>query len=608
MGRLPLLVMLAALLGASPVGAQSGNNALVVVNETLPESVRIGESYAQARSVPSAQILRIQTDAAADEVSRKTFEDEIQVPIATWLRKHSAQDRILYVVLTKGIPLRVKGTAGRNGTMASVDSELTLLYRRMAGTDVSLVGPVPNPYFAGDRPAPPRPFDRENFDIYLVTRLDGFTTNDVLGLIDRGAKPSRTGRILLDRKAGYTEAGGDSWLQSAADWLTAHGFGDRTVLEATSRTLTGESDVLGYFSWGSSDPAVTSRHLGLMFVPGAIAASFVSTDARTFKEPPADWNIASWNDRAKFFAGSPQSLSGDLIRDGVTGVAGNVAEPYLDGTVRPDVLFPSYVSGLALGESFYAAMPFLSWQTIVVGDPLCAPFDRKPVQASSIDRGIDAATELPAFFSTRRLQALEAAGVVGDAARLVVRAEARRYTDDREGARKALEEATAIDPRLASAHLQLAEMYEAAKDHDKAVERYRKALDIVPTDVAALNNLAFCLAVHKRQPEQAIGLAERAYTLSRSPLVADTLGWVQHLLGRDREASQLLSQAVAGEPRNAELRLHAAVVYAAVGMLDAAARELAEAVKLQPSLEASEDAMALRAKLKTRTAACPFSP
>lgn len=598
MGRLPLLVMLAALLGASPVGAQSGNNALVVVNETLPESVRIGESYAQARSVPSAQILRIQTDAAADEVSRKTFEDEIQVPIATWLRKHSAQDRILYVVLTKGIPLRVKGTAGRNGTMASVDSELTLLYRRMAGTDVSLVGPVPNPYFAGDRPAPPRPFDRENFDIYLVTRLDGFTTNDVLGLIDRGAKPSRTGRILLDRKAGYTEAGGDSWLQSAADWLTAHGFGDRTVLEATSRTLTGESDVLGYFSWGSSDPAVTSRHLGLSFVPGAIAASFLSTDARTFKEPPKDWNIGSWNDRSKLHAGSPQSLCGDLIRDGVTGVAGSVAEPYLDGTIRPDVLFPSYVSGLNLAESFYAAAPYLSWQTVVVGDPLCAPFERKSPQASSIDRGIDPGTELPGFFSARRLQALETSGVVGDAARLLLRAEARRYRDDTVGAREALTEATAVNPRLATAHLQLAQMYEDADDHDRAVDRYRKAIEITPSDAVALNNLAFCLAAHKRQPDQAIGYAEHAYALVPSPLVADTLGWVQHLLGRDREASQLISQAVAGEPGNAEVHLHAAVIYAAVGMLDAATRELAEAVRIRPSLETNEVAVALRGRLK----------
>ena len=42
-------------------------------------------------------------------------------------------------------------------------------------------------------------------------------------------------------------------------------------------------------------------------------------------------------------AGSAHALVGDLIRDGVTGVAGHVAEPYLQSVVRPDLLFAAYV-------------------------------------------------------------------------------------------------------------------------------------------------------------------------------------------------------------------------------------------------------------------------
>jgi len=63
-------------------------------------------------------------------------------------------------------------------------------------------------------------------------------------------------------------------------------------------------------------------------------------------------------------------VAGDLIREGVTGISAHVAEPYLDATVRPEVLFPAYVQGLNLAESFYLGIPFLSWQTVVVGDPL----------------------------------------------------------------------------------------------------------------------------------------------------------------------------------------------------------------------------------------------
>ena len=75
-----------------------------------------------------------------------------------------------------------------------------------------------------------------------------------------------------------------------------------------------------------------------------------------------------------------------------------MAEPYLDATIRPNILFPAYVSGFNLAESFYLAMPFLSWQTVVIGDPLCAPFARKALQPSDIDRGLDPTTEMPVHF------------------------------------------------------------------------------------------------------------------------------------------------------------------------------------------------------------------
>src|SRR3989454_11878977 len=73
---------------------------------------------------------------------------------------------------------------------------------------------------------------------------------------------------------------------------------------------------------------------------------------------------------------------GDLIAGGVTGVVGFVYEPFLDGTARPEVLFPAYRAGFTLAESFYMALPHLSWQAVVIGDPLTAPFrpvaDRPP--------------------------------------------------------------------------------------------------------------------------------------------------------------------------------------------------------------------------------------
>jgi hypothetical protein len=87
--------------------------------------------------------------------------------IARWLQQQAAQDRILYIVLTKGIPLRIKGTTGRDGSGASVDSELTMLYRRLTGADAPPGGRLANPYSWRTETARANAFSHQAFDIYL---------------------------------------------------------------------------------------------------------------------------------------------------------------------------------------------------------------------------------------------------------------------------------------------------------------------------------------------------------------------------------------------------------------------------------------------------------
>ena len=589
----------ATLLSTAPARAQAPENVLLVVNDSNPDSVRIGEYYAKKRAVARDDVVHLKLEAK-DEISRADFNSLVQAPIVKALAQRNAWDRILYIVLTKGVPLRVAGTSGRGGTVASVDSELSLLYRQATGATTPLVGQVSNPYFLGDAPVgQAKAFTHADHDIFLVTRLDGFTVQDVLGLIDRGSAPVAAGRFLLDEKASWQDKGNE-WLQGAAERLKAGGFGDRVTLETSSRVLADETDVIGYYSWGSNDPAITRRHFGLKFLPGALAATFVSTDARTFTEPPATWKIGSWNDRNSFYAGSPQSLAGDLVREGATGTAGHVAEPYLDGTVRPDILFPAYAAGFDLAEAFYLATPYLSWQTVIVGDPLCTPFPRKQALArGDIDRGVDKETGLPALFSRRAMRV--AAETMSDTAlaTLKVKAESAVRRDDRAGAREAYEQLTARDPKNVEAQIALASLYETAGEYDKAIERYRAALAVQPANAIALNNLAYSLAVRRNQARDALPLAERAYAASGgNPSVMDTLGWIYHLTGDDAKAAPLLAQAARLLPSNGEVRLHLAVVYGAGGMVAQAISELAKAIELDPALEKHAEAVALRARLK----------
>ena len=164
-------------------------------------SATIAAHYARARGVPQDNRVHITIDPK-DEVTRADYERLIEAPIAQWIARNAAQDRILYIVLTKGVPLRIARHRGprrhHRQRRFGADAALSQDDRRA----VPAAGTMANPYFLGDTPvAQAKPFSHQAYDIYLVTRLDGFTESDVLGLIDRGAAPSREGTIVLDGKA-----------------------------------------------------------------------------------------------------------------------------------------------------------------------------------------------------------------------------------------------------------------------------------------------------------------------------------------------------------------------------------------------------------------------
>jgi uncharacterized protein (TIGR03790 family) len=583
-----------ALASATPAAAQTADNVLLVINEASHDSIRIAEYYIARRGVRPDHVVRLKAPIT-DGITRPDYEKAIELPIAKAITSRNLHDRVLYVVLTKGMPLRIVGTGGLGGTVSSVDSELALLYRRLLGITVAPAGRVPNPYYLGNRPvSDARPFSREMADIYLVTRLDGFTASDVIKMIDRGMSPARDGRIVLDQKGVPGDRGGDVWLREAADRLSTMGVGDRVLIESTRARAQTTDPVIGYFSWGSNDASIRDRRAGLTFANGAIAGLYVSVDGRTFREPPA-----SWTPTGPPSAFGDQTLAGDLLREGLSGMVAHVSEPLLDGIVRPQILFPAYVSGLNLAESFYLSMPFLSWQQVVIGDPLVTAFPRKGLAAAEMDPGIDPAIDLPRLFAERRLELLKPAGMKTEALRLTLKADGLRARDAPEAEIDAvLTEATKIEPRLASAQFHLAQEHESRGEHDRAIDRYQAIIAADPNNTAALNNLAFQLAEHRKSPKEALPLAQRAYRVSgHVPAIADTLAWIHHLLGDNQSALPLIERAVVGASANAEIRFHAAVIHDALGNRGKATQELQAALKNDPSLASRQDVQALRTRL-----------
>ncbi|MGA3190344.1 MAG: TIGR03790 family protein [Bryobacteraceae bacterium] len=362
--KIVFILALLASLATSEVAQGDSHRVLVVINDNSSLSKTIGDYYARRRSIPQPNLCHIRA-SENETIPRDLYNREIAAPIAAFLRRGGFVDQVLYIVTTMGVPLRIEGAANLDGDQASVDSELTLLYSDMKrATPHALKGFVPNPFF-GKKDAV---FQHPQFPIYLVTRLAAYDFDGVKAMIDRSLLAVNKGKFIIDEKdSGGT--GGDEWLHSAAIFLPQ----DRVVLDQTTTVLYDQTDVIGYASWGSNDPHRHRRFLGFHWLPGAIATEFVSTNGRTFKKPPDSWTPGmDWSVPSGFFANSPQSMTADYILEGATGASGHVFEPYLGLTPRPDLLLPAYYKGRNLAESYYLAIRGLSWQNIVIGDPLCS--------------------------------------------------------------------------------------------------------------------------------------------------------------------------------------------------------------------------------------------
>lgn len=354
--RLPAAgrVLAAGLTLAAATWATGPERVLLVTNRNSAASGEIATYYAAKRKIPPRQVCVIAAPEG-EQIARAEYERLVEAPVRQCLAGRGLSEQIFYLVTTLGVPLHIQGSIGREGTASSVDSELTLLYARMKGQTVSVPGPQRNPMFRQTD----APFSHRAYPIYLVMRLAAYDVAGVKAMIDRGLAARNRGMVYLDMQEGSDEAG-ESWLRDAHILLP----GGRSELEQTKEVWYGKRNAIGHASWGSNDKQRKQRRLGFQWLPGAIATEFVSTNGRTFQRPPGDWRFG------REFGGSKQSLTADLIADGATGAAGHTEEPMLGYTPHPELMFPAYLAGRNLAESFYASIAALGWMNIMVGDPL----------------------------------------------------------------------------------------------------------------------------------------------------------------------------------------------------------------------------------------------
>jgi uncharacterized protein (TIGR03790 family) len=322
-----------------------GRRVAVIINTQSPASREIGDYYITKRGIPSSNVLRLPLPDS-EEMAFDDFQRRLQAPIRSLLETRKEID---FVVMTKGVPMRVDDFNGK-----STDSIIAAMYLPV-NEDVRTGPHIRNP-FAGSQTR----FSRVKFNMVLVTRLDAYSVEQAKRLVDNSlaARP-KIGWFLMDEAAnrrgpGYVEL--QKTFRVAEKALKGKNMVPK--VEDTPGFWAPDEPLMGYVSWGSNDDGFDlAAYRKLNFHPGAIAETFVSTSGRTFNRTSGG-----------------QSLIADLIERGVTGVKGYVSEPYVFALAQPQVLFDRYTGGFTLAETFYAASGVLRWKDIVIGDPLCAPY------------------------------------------------------------------------------------------------------------------------------------------------------------------------------------------------------------------------------------------
>ncbi len=223
-------------------------------------------------------------------------------------------------------------------------------------------------------------------DMYLVCRIDGTTLADATASIERARN------LRINRKAvicffdEYNVNGGANDLDDdfifandpllagndyeearaallAAGWMVRYDGGFDFV-DCTEETRS----IIGFASYGENhdinnqgeNPPGAATYIDCYaFPPGAMFNTLESDNGRALNGLGSQFNL--------------EQLA-DFITAGGTFAVGNVFEPFTLTVADNEFLFVNLlVNGLTWGEAAYTSLPGLSWQQIVVGDPLAKP-------------------------------------------------------------------------------------------------------------------------------------------------------------------------------------------------------------------------------------------
>ncbi len=385
--------------------ADEAGSVLVLYSRQSVESKEVADYYVSKRNIPTNQVIGLDVPLG-DNISRPDYERLFQEELIRQLRdrglmvfatdispsKPGRPGRVLYralyskvryIAICWGLPYRIYHDpnydpnhleevfkmlpAHLQRNEGSVDGELALL--PLAGRTTAW-GPVRNPMYTTTNLSVIHPTN----GVFAVTRIDAPTSKMAKALIDKSLAAERdglNGRAYVDMR-GLTAGSyvtGDLWLTNVATVARRHGY--ETVVDISPDTMSVAqpfAQVAVYAGWYAAGIDGPFKLPVVEFMPGAIAYHLHSFSAFALRSQEANW-------------------VGPLITKGATVTLGCIEEPYLELTPNIGLFVERLADQRAnVGEAAMACQPVLSWQTVVIGDPLYRPFGRTFAELESDHR------------------------------------------------------------------------------------------------------------------------------------------------------------------------------------------------------------------------------
>lgn len=408
---LVLTSLVTTLLPAQTTTPSDPARLLVVYNDSWPDrngngvgdSKELALAYAKARHVPAANLLGLQISGTSRIIGGSgtkawgALHDLIVTPLKARLAK-LGKTKIDGFLLCYGVPYRINSLSS-NKSLRAIDHLIQVPDGLGTKTTWGFNGWwTTNPYFES---SPGVGTDKGRFqhslykyagkDYYLVTRLDGFdleASRDLLDAALYAEKYGSKGQGKMDGNAYIDTRYGkktDSWLKSNYPnypgystyglWDMRMAYGKlwpeamkiptywepsgKEIGETGAKYTNGKPALLApeallYFGWYNYN----QYHDVWSWLTGSVACDLNSN------------SIAGFDSRTA----TRKGFLTKAMERGLAAGAGVIAEPYLSGHERPEILLYYLLKGYTFAECSALGDPALWWRGVRMGDPLYAPY------------------------------------------------------------------------------------------------------------------------------------------------------------------------------------------------------------------------------------------